>query len=212
MTSLPSLFGDISGLKDFFNFLIVLFIGGFQTKMYHFSQLRTFFRYNSSNEIERPGESMDVAKTRNRFTKLQLNLLDKLKFSLLYEFCLSRHSLRKKKIFDRANAKLNKALDARTITHHQRVLSILMNLTLSKISRKLLYLQRRTTVLDLKKEVKGSESANLSSSSSDFESGSDDSNESRILSKITALSKQKIDESRAQEIDLVELALRQGVR
>ena len=87
-----------------------------------------------------------------------------------------------------------------------------MNLTLSKISRKLLHLQRQTTVLDLKKEVKGSESTNLSSSSSDFESGSDDSNESRILSKITALSKQKIDESRAQEIDLVELALRQGVR
>ena len=118
VTSFPSLFGDISGLKDFFNFLIVLAIGGFQTKMYRFSQLRTFFRYSDGNESVRPGESMDVVKSRGRFTKLHLSLLDKLKYSLLYDFCLSRRSVRKKKIFDKANAKLDKALDTRTITHH----------------------------------------------------------------------------------------------
>ena len=37
VTSFPSLFGDITGLKDFFNFLIVIAIGGSQAKMYHFN-------------------------------------------------------------------------------------------------------------------------------------------------------------------------------
>ena len=37
VTSFPSLFGDISGLKDFFNFLIILTISGAQAKMYHFN-------------------------------------------------------------------------------------------------------------------------------------------------------------------------------
>ena len=37
VTSFPSLFGDISGLKDFFNFLIILTISGAQAKMYQFN-------------------------------------------------------------------------------------------------------------------------------------------------------------------------------
>ena len=94
MTSFPSLFGDISGLKDFFNFFIVFAIGGLQTKIYHFSQLRTYFRYNMEGERERPGEGMDVAKSRTNFTKLNFNLLDKLKFALLFDFCLSKRDFR----------------------------------------------------------------------------------------------------------------------
>ena len=118
MTSFPVLFGDISGLKDFFNFLIVLAIGSFQTKMYHFSQLRTFFRYNLQEENERLGEDLDVAKSRSQFTKLNMDLREKLKFSLLFKFCLSRRALKKKQYFERACAKLYNSLDTRTITRY----------------------------------------------------------------------------------------------
>ena len=99
MTSFPSLFGDISGLKDFINFLIFFVIGGLQTKMYHFDQLRTSFRYNFDGGNERPDESMDVAKSRIKFTKLNMSLLDKLKFSLLFDFCLSKRDLKYKQLF-----------------------------------------------------------------------------------------------------------------
>ena len=34
--SFPELFGDITGLKDFFNFIIVFVIGRFQAKFYSF--------------------------------------------------------------------------------------------------------------------------------------------------------------------------------
>ena len=150
MTSFPSLFGEISGLKDFFNFLIVFAIGGLQTKMYHFNQLRTYFRYNLGSASERrPGEDMDVAKSRSKFTRLNMNLLEKLKFALLFNFCLSKRDLRQKKAFEGSCAKLYSVLDTRAITRNYRALSILMNLSLSKVSRKLIYLQRRTTVLDL---------------------------------------------------------------
>ena len=39
VTSFPSLFGDISGLKDFFNFMIILAIASPTAKMYHFNQI-----------------------------------------------------------------------------------------------------------------------------------------------------------------------------
>ena len=37
VTSFPVLFGDISGLKDFFNFFIILVIGGSQARMYDYN-------------------------------------------------------------------------------------------------------------------------------------------------------------------------------
>ena len=46
--SFPELFGDITGLKDFFNFLIVFVIGGLQTKLYSFDQLKTFFKFSNT--------------------------------------------------------------------------------------------------------------------------------------------------------------------
>ena len=39
VTSFPSLFGDISGLKDFLNFLIIFAIGGSSANLYQFDQL-----------------------------------------------------------------------------------------------------------------------------------------------------------------------------
>ena len=44
------MFGDIVGLRDFFNFLIVFVIGGMQSKFYKFDMLKTFFRYSASND------------------------------------------------------------------------------------------------------------------------------------------------------------------
>ena len=106
VTSFPSLFGDITGLEAFFNSLIVFVIGGLQTKMYFFSQLHTYFRYNYERENERPGASIDVEKSRTRFTKLNMSLLDKLRFALLFDFCLSKRDLRKRQAFESSFAKL----------------------------------------------------------------------------------------------------------
>lgn len=59
MTSFPQLFGDISGLKDFLNFFIVLVISSMQAKMYGFSQLRTFFRYSGVAAVGLPQDDDD---------------------------------------------------------------------------------------------------------------------------------------------------------
>ena len=179
VTSFPSLFGDISGLKDFFNFLILLLIGGAQAKMYHFNQLRTFFRYNARSESERPASVTDIAKSRDRFTKLKLTLIDKLKFSL-YSFCLSRGSNKKKKVFEKGLSQLENALDTRSIIRNQRALRILLSFSLSKTSRKLIHLQRRTTVLDLKSQKR----VTNDSSTTSVDEGVDSDQETKILRKI----------------------------
>ena len=101
--SFPTLFGDISGLKDFFNFLILIVIGSFQTKMYHFDQLKTFFRYDHTRQKEGTKKSasataMNLLSGRQQFTKLDLGLFDKFKLAL-YSFCLSKRSQRRKDVF-----------------------------------------------------------------------------------------------------------------
>ena len=46
VVSFPQLFGDLSGIKDFFNFFILFIISSPQAKMYDFNRLKTFFRFN----------------------------------------------------------------------------------------------------------------------------------------------------------------------
>jgi len=50
VTSFPAMFGEIVGLRDFFNFIIIFVIGGMQSKFYQFDMLKTFFRYSASND------------------------------------------------------------------------------------------------------------------------------------------------------------------
>lgn len=49
--SFPVLFGDISGLKDFFNFFVFFLIGGIQTKLYNNSRLKSFFRFTTPDAM-----------------------------------------------------------------------------------------------------------------------------------------------------------------
>lgn len=85
VTSFPVLFGDISGLKDFFNFFIVLVIGSFQSNAFKFDMLKTFFRYDMGNKMKvkltgLPDDSL--AKQRMQFAELDLSLIQKFKLSL----------------------------------------------------------------------------------------------------------------------------------
>ena len=96
VTSFPVLFGDISGLKDFFNFLIVFVIGSSQAKFYQYDLLKTFFRYGNPDcedgiGKDLPGMTQNVSKTHKKFSKLNLSLFEKFKLMLL-SFCLSKRS------------------------------------------------------------------------------------------------------------------------
>ena len=150
VTSFPSLFGDISGLRDFFNFLIMLAISSSQTKMFQFNLLRTFFRYNTRQEHQNPEPDLDIQRSRKRFTRLDLGLVQKLRYSL-YSFCLSKSTQRKQKVFKKGLERIEDSLDIRAIIRNQRALKILQSLTLTKLSRQLIHIQRKTTVLDLKR-------------------------------------------------------------
>ena len=130
--SFPTLFGDISGLKDFFNFLILIVIGSFQTKMYHFDQLKTFFRFDNTRQKESSKKgisatTMDLVKGRKQFSKFDPDLFVKFKLAL-YSFCLSKRSQRRKDVFEKGLGKLENALDTRTIIRYQRAMRIIMSL------------------------------------------------------------------------------------
>ena len=147
--------------------------------MYHFNQLRTFFRYDTRSKSERPASIPDIVKNRGRFTKLKLTLIDKFKFSL-YSFCLSQGSNKKIKVFEKGLSQLENALDTRSIIRNQRALRILLSFSLSKTSRKLIHLQRRTTVLDLKKQEKVANDSSTTSVDESFDS----EQETKIIRKI----------------------------
>ena len=51
VTSFPQLFGDLTGLHDFFNFLIVILLGNSRVRFYNYDRLKTFFRYSGSDSI-----------------------------------------------------------------------------------------------------------------------------------------------------------------
>lgn len=83
VTSLPALFGEIVGLRDFFNFIIVLAIGSSQAKMFKFDMLTTFFRYEPFNQVKHPNESkMQARQTgsiqmdRNQFKRFDFSIFD----------------------------------------------------------------------------------------------------------------------------------------
>ena len=132
VTSFPVLFGDISGLKDFFNFLIVFVIGSSQTKMYHYNLLKTFFRYDNTRQIEGSKNDAsvsptDLVKGRKQFNNLDIGLFDKTKLALS-SFCLSKRLQRRKDVFKKGLGLLENALDTQTIIRYQRALRILMSL------------------------------------------------------------------------------------
>ena len=77
VVSFPALFGEISGMKDFLNFLIFFVIGGLQKKAFQFDLSKTFFRFNfsknaSTNELE------SLAKKRKKYSELDLSFSKKL--------------------------------------------------------------------------------------------------------------------------------------
>ena len=50
VTSFPQLFGDVTGLKDFFNFLIVILLGSSPTRYFNYESIKTFFRVNDDGD------------------------------------------------------------------------------------------------------------------------------------------------------------------
>ena len=81
-------------------------------------------------------------------------------------------------MFEKGSEKLENALDTRTIIRHQRALRVLMTIFLSQTSRKLIHLQRRTTVLDFFDRKKPPGESSTSSDALDSEE------EALVLSKL----------------------------
>jgi hypothetical protein len=50
VNTLPNLFGAITGVEAFFEFLIVIFIGTTPAKLYLFDRLKSFFLQNPDGE------------------------------------------------------------------------------------------------------------------------------------------------------------------
>ena len=58
--------------------------------------------------------NQDIVKSRKRYVKLKLGLLDKLKYSLC-SFLLSKSEKRKKKVFNKGLGKIENSLDIRAL-------------------------------------------------------------------------------------------------
>ena len=58
VTSFPQLFGDVTGLKDFFNFLIVILLGSSPTRLFNYESIKTFFRVNDDGETTEQGQKV----------------------------------------------------------------------------------------------------------------------------------------------------------
>lgn len=52
VTSFPALFGDIVGLRDFFNFIITLLIGSMQTRIFKYDMLSSLFSVGKDMETQ----------------------------------------------------------------------------------------------------------------------------------------------------------------
>ena len=85
----------------------------------------------------------------------------------LCRFCSRDKDRKLNKILLKAEKKIEKALDTRTLIKYQQTLASLKRLFLSNKSRKLLKLQRNETIIELKKARKHEELSSESSSSSE---------------------------------------------
>ena len=103
------------------------------------------FKYDDGTNAKMPLKE-NVLRGRKQYYTLKLGLLDKFAYSC-WDCFISKKSIRRKKAFADGLDKLDNALDTRTLIKNQRALRTIISLILEKPSRKLINMQRRTTVI-----------------------------------------------------------------
>ena len=108
VNTLPNLFGAITGVEAFFEFLIVIFIGATPAKLYLFDRLKSFFLQNPDGENQ--GEKgQELGETPGTSLKIKIWL------GISWMCCLTKKEKRRKKLVELGSGKLEHALDIRTI-------------------------------------------------------------------------------------------------
>ena len=108
VNTLPDLFGSITGVEAFFEFLIVIFIGATPAKNYLFDRIASFFLQNPDvDSQEGKGQEVDVTPGTSLKIKIWLGLS--------WLCCLTKKERRRKKLLYAGLDKLEHALDIRTI-------------------------------------------------------------------------------------------------
>ena len=108
MNTLPNLFGAITGVEAFFEFLIVIFIGATPAKLYLFDRLKSFFLQNPDG-VNLGEKGQELGETPGTSLKIIIWL------GISWMCCLTKKEKRRKKLVELGSGKLEHALDIRTI-------------------------------------------------------------------------------------------------
>ena len=158
VTSFSELLGDLGGFYSLMATAVIAIIAMLQTKFYTLDQVGQMFRHE---KVSKPGKvrssensvrmqqqqelQHDLTQRAKIFKKFDLSfcLKFKLTFCTFMSCCFSKKEKILRKMLDRGEKKLEKALDVQHIIEDQRILQGLMKvLKMSKVSRTLLKLQR----------------------------------------------------------------------
>ena len=174
VTSLPQLFGDLGGLYGALATISLLLISRYQRGTFSLHHIESQYRLPpKSREFNKLFNALRGVNFQNNLTlrprvfkEINLGLLEKLGY--IYWpccRCLATHKAREKnKIIFYGRDQIQKQLDTKRLIRMQRAFSQLLYHSYSEASRKLLHLQRRSTVLKSPADI-----PRLSSSDSDKE-------------------------------------------
>ena len=118
VSSLPILFGDLGGLYEFFATLLVTLIGTYQAKVFVLSQVQSLFRAAKRKNLSQiSGEPLPLSHRHKVFKSTKTDQCLKLKI-VYWLFCRCFVSKKEKRLIKQievGGAKIEKALDIRTL-------------------------------------------------------------------------------------------------
>ena len=148
VNSYPEFFGEVGGLSEFLISCASVLIVTTQGGSFYLHMIRSLF-HTRVDDTDTGPETLMARSKKFKPGKYSCNQRLKIQYWMCIWCCSNKRDKKMNSLFARGRQKIDKELDTKRLVRSLRAFRTLLRLEYGKNSRKLLYFQRRHTILEL---------------------------------------------------------------